>query len=469
MKTTHPSCITRSLVLGSAALLCVGAGAWGGPPPADPAVGLRLLVSDRDNDTIWLLWDRNHDGVIDNTEATIYATGAQNPTAMSIRRDGLLIVGDQGATRVLRYRDNNHDNDARDPGESSIVATSPSPWPVQCGFVTGAGFDAAGDIYIVNAGNALYPADGVFRLRDLSGNFDCNDAGELEAYCNAGPLGPGNTTYSPQEIVFSGGFGFVRESNTTAGFPGVWKLQDLNNDGDCNDAGEFVSFWTSALAGVAPGSGFAMEIDPIRPAGGTFGQGFYTYQVATGAVDQIVRLRDLNTDGDCNDADEAVLVYSSNESGFSILDIVALSDGSLLVVDNSGKKIYRLRDTSGDGLFSADERTVFFANTPAIIPDMRKAVIVPPVCLADIADDAGTVPPRMSAPNNGVNEGDYNGFFASQGFFFQSGLGPAAVGSSCDIACDDGTSLWENPGCTNNGVNEGDYNCFFNNLFLPCG
>ncbi len=89
---------------------------------------------------------------------------------------------------------------------------------------------------------------------------------------------------------------------------------------------------------------------------------------------------------------------------------------------------------------------------------------------ADIGCDDGVA--LIDAPactNNGVNEGDYNAFFAADGFFFQAGLGPAAVGLSCDIADDAGDPLPPfGVGNTNNGVNEGDYNCFFNFLFLGC-
>ncbi|MBL0870094.1 MAG: hypothetical protein IBJ18_05890 [Phycisphaerales bacterium] len=90
---------------------------------------------------------------------------------------------------------------------------------------------------------------------------------------------------------------------------------------------------------------------------------------------------------------------------------------------------------------------------------------------ADIACDNGD--PLASNPGctnstTGPNEGDFNAFFAANGFFFQSGQGTGAIGGTCDIACDSGDPLATNPGCTNNGVNEGDYNCFFNNLFLPC-
>jgi hypothetical protein len=87
---------------------------------------------------------------------------------------------------------------------------------------------------------------------------------------------------------------------------------------------------------------------------------------------------------------------------------------------------------------------------------------------ADIADDAGN-PLPSNQPNGGLNEGDYNAFFAAQGFFDQASLGPQAIGGTCDIACDSGEPLPAFPAtCTNNGVNEGDFNCFFNFLFLPC-
>jgi hypothetical protein len=98
------------------------------------------------------------------------------------------------------------------------------------------------------------------------------------------------------------------------------------------------------------------------------------------------------------------------------------------------------------------------------------ARVVPPMINTrpcDIADDAGTPLGTPGAGvNNGVNEGDYNAFFASEGFFFLASIGPAAVGSYCDIADDAGNPLGLPTGSANNGVNEGDYNAFFNCLFL---
>ncbi|MBL0869172.1 MAG: tail fiber protein [Phycisphaerales bacterium] len=94
---------------------------------------------------------------------------------------------------------------------------------------------------------------------------------------------------------------------------------------------------------------------------------------------------------------------------------------------------------------------------------------------ADIACDSGSLfDPAFffSCTNNGVNEGDYNGFFSFNGFFNQAGRGSAAIGTVWDIAYDSGDPLPPFgaviPNAVNNGVNEGDYNCFFNNFFLGC-
>lgn len=89
---------------------------------------------------------------------------------------------------------------------------------------------------------------------------------------------------------------------------------------------------------------------------------------------------------------------------------------------------------------------------------------------SDIAyDDGVSLPPNgpSTGTNNGVNEGDYNCFFGSEGFFFQTELGSLGIALSCDIANDDGSPLppFGPSGGTNNGVTEGDYNCFFNFFF----
>ncbi|MBL0870450.1 MAG: hypothetical protein IBJ18_07745 [Phycisphaerales bacterium] len=154
---------------------------------------------------------------------------------------------------------------------------------------------------------------------------------------------------------------------------------------------------------------------------------------------------DLNNNG--IDDDNAVI------KSFSVNDGALAPDGSFWVTAIVGPSLTA-------------------TSTGQVLLKIPAPVVTPTGCNpADIACDNGD--PLASNPgctnsNLGPNEGDYNAFFAAEGFFFQAGQGPAGVGGTCDIACDNGDPLATNPGCTNNGVNEGDYNCFFNNLFLPC-
>jgi microcystin-dependent protein len=108
------------------------------------------------------------------------------------------------------------------------------------------------------------------------------------------------------------------------------------------------------------------------------------------------------------------------------------------------------------------------------MPAHTHQLLQPPRCqVADIACDNGTPLSLFSGcVNTDVNEGDYNAFFAADGFFFQAGLGSAAIGASCDVSYDSGEPRPPYgpviPNAVNNGVNEGDYNCFFNFFFLGC-
>ncbi|MBL0871513.1 MAG: hypothetical protein IBJ18_13150 [Phycisphaerales bacterium] len=155
----------------------------------------------------------------------------------------------------------------------------------------------------------------------------------------------------------------------------------------------------------------------------------------------------------------------------SITDPNAIPYGSPLSL---GAMVYRAKivyDTDNNGLY-VDPTTPGGAGSGDQAYNVLMAMLPgsPASCQpADIAcDDGIPLSQSVGCVNSGVNEGDYNAFFAADGFFFQAGLGSAAVGGTCDIACDDGTPLSQAPGCVNNGVNEGDYNAFFNNLFLGC-
>jgi len=348
----------------------------------------RAIVNDRTNDAMYRFVDANGNGFIDEPgEVNLWfnlanapgTLGPMNPTCLAVSRGGVVIMGDQLNRNVYRLRDLNGDGDAQDAGESVVFADATNVSGVSFAFPTGAAFDSHGEAYVVNSGNASGD-DGVYRLVDLSGDGDAQDAGEITPFVTTGAFGPGNGPYSPQEIVFDrNDVCYLRNSST--GLHGIYRCEDLNHNGRADDAGEFTVFWDASNAsGVAALAGFSLDIDRVRA------RAFYTLQTATGGVDQLVRVVDVNGDGDAQDAGESAIVWETSEAGFTGIDAVCLCNGDVLVTDNSGNRVIRLHDGNGDGDFmDAGERTDYFLDSTAVLGVVRQYNTIE--LLGDINDD----------------------------------------------------------------------------------
>jgi WD40 repeat protein len=284
---------------------------------------------------------------------------------------------------IYLFRDLNNDGDALDEGESRVVAGAGNAAGVSFAFPTGAAFDDLGRLYIVNASNS-FGDDAVYRLVDLNADGDFMDVDEITVYVGPGAFGGTRTNFSPQEIFFAGSTMYLRNSNGSSPSQfGIYRALDANNDGDADDPGEFTYFGHTATSGIAATSGFATEPDRFHEGS------VYTLQLATGGVDQLVRLTDLNTDGDALDPGEALLVYSTAESGFTSIDILSLPTGEVYITDNSTKRIIVLRDLNADGDFFDDgERSTLFAAMGGVVGDIRQIVHFT-ACKADVTGDDG--------------------------------------------------------------------------------
>ncbi|MBX3409537.1 MAG: hypothetical protein KF859_06585 [Phycisphaeraceae bacterium] len=368
---------------------------------AAPAMGqLSLLVADRNANSLWMLVDINGDGIIQNPdEVFLWHNSANEPGTLGIenlntlarRADGLVLGGDQVRQGVYFFQDVDQNGDAQGMGESAVVQRLPNAESINIAFPTGSFFLEDGNALVVNAGNA-FGADAIYRLVDLDGDGVFLSAGEVQPYVTTGAFGAvPNGPWSPQEIyVFPsvGGapqVGYLR--NSSANLHGISRFVDLDGNGRADDPGEFTPFFSIGNAsGVPVTAGFALEPDHARPGA------LYMLQLASGGVDQVVRVQDLDGDGNANGVGEARLVYSNAETGFTSVDLVCLANGDLLISDNSGKRIIRLRDEDGDGLFSADEATVIFSGAP-LVNEVRQMIEFPftfaPPCPADFNNDGG--------------------------------------------------------------------------------
>jgi WD40 repeat protein len=352
-----------------------------------------VLLADRGSNTLWRLTDVNQNGVIDPDEVFVWydATNAagtgvpDNLNALFVGPDGTVIGGDQVLRLFYWFKDLNGDGDALDEGESRVIAFTPNPSGASTTFPTGGAFGPNGDIFVVNAGNAN-GVDAIYRCRDLDGDGTWMQAGEMSQWVGDNPIafGPGNGPFSPQEIVvLPNGVGFLR--NSSANLHGVYRFEDINGNGRADDDGaEFYRWYTGTAAG------FALEPDVLRPGS------FYYHQIASGSEDQILRLTDEDGDGNADGPDEAVVVFSTAEGGFTSVDILCLPDGDVLVTDNSGRRIIRLSDQDNDGLFmSPGERTDFLIAAGTGIDEVRQVVLLPwtpsPTCGTADFDGDGDV------------------------------------------------------------------------------
>ena len=135
---------------------------------------------------------------------------------------------------------------------------------------------------------------------------------------------------------------------------GIYRVEDLNGDGDALDAGEVV-LWAESLC--------------IRGLA-VYGDGL----LAVSAAGQgILLCVDVNGDGDALDAGEVVVWADGIISPY---DIAVRADGTALLAQFSPGEVWRFRDLNGDGdALDTDEKALYAEGIPG------------PVGLLDRGDD----------------------------------------------------------------------------------
>ena len=216
------------------------------------------------------------------------------------------------------------------------------------------------DLWITDPTN-----DRVDRVRDLNYDGDYNDAGEVSVFYDD-TLGP--IALSTNNSIASRIDGVLFVGDTTADT--IYALKDSTGDGDANDSGEAVPYFNA----LTNAGGIAMPT-----AAGMCVSGNVVWvansQAGSSGKDSILRLEDLNNDGDANDVGEAREYYVSSDlsiggSGGDSLpqDVHVGLDGNVYFVDIpssglNGKGIYKLVDLDASGVIDQPGEV-----TPYFIP-----------------------------------------------------------------------------------------------------
>jgi hypothetical protein len=117
-------------------------------------------------------------------------------------------------------------------------------------------------------------------------------------------------------------------------YDGVWRLSDLNQDGDFDDLGEVAPFYDDAVGSIVLTNPTCIAVGPDE-----------TVYVADSTVDIVLALRDLNRDGDALDPGEHWVYFDSAANGSGV--VMASAQG--ITVDATSAVLVASSSTSGSG------------------------------------------------------------------------------------------------------------------------
>ncbi len=309
-----------------------------------------LLVVDSTFDGVWRLSDLNQDGDYNDAgEVNVYYSDASgialtNPSCITVADDGTAYVADTGVDIVLALRDLNGDGDANDPGEFTQVFTSNGPGGITMASAQGITVDALGRVYVAvaNAGSPPVGSDMILRLEDLNADGDFDDLGESSIYANIPGSASALGASIPTKVVVAtnGDLLFTDVGTTAAIAKGIYRLSDLNFDGDASDAGEYLPVWTPPVGSTGITTTpfyWSLAVD--------FAGAIYTTDHSTN--EKVWRLFDADFNGTIDPLESTVFYQTAASTWW---DAIVREDGAILLVESqTPDRITRLFDLNADG------------------------------------------------------------------------------------------------------------------------
>ncbi|MEO0825510.1 MAG: PEP-CTERM sorting domain-containing protein [Cyanobacteria bacterium J06639_16] len=338
--------------------LTVAAGAWLITQPAQAATFNGLYVGDQTLDAIYLTQDTNQNGdANDPGEINIFfdgsnASGLADPTGSVFTllqgSQDFLYYGDGNTDSVYRLLDQNQDGDALDLGEANIWFSADNAGGLPLLTPNGLAQGSDGAIYIVEADTRSTPnGDFVYRTEDLNGDGDANDAGEARVWLDLKALNPNSSAF---EITFIGDVAYIIDSvgiETNV----IYRAEDKDGSGVI-EAGEATVLIDETQAPVD----FALTSD---------GDNLFTLELLDFAGPQsIFKIEDGATAMATEAWNNTAL--PDEFSLFAAFSIAAGPNGELAITSNGGDpnedNIFRLLDLNQDGDYFDQGETIVYAS-----------------------------------------------------------------------------------------------------------
>ena len=408
----------------------------------------------------------------------------------------VLYVFDQSPDKIVRLIDLNGDGDYHDAGEATRFYDD-SPGPV-LGINNAQGMVTLGVDRLLATDN--FAPDNIVLIEDLNSNGNGLDPGEASEAFN-GMLPDGFLLTNPADLHrqnASIGSGLLLLDNNTlddTNPEAIYTLNDLNGDGDYNDAGEVVrnfilspvgdSFGSTFLGIIQDNTGFIYGIDIAEPSSdpsnlrsidridlvnGTRNEWInnnatfvnlnrfingsnelahnpITDEILVELVDNsfngyLYAMRDVNGSGVIDGFNEVRLLWSElgnadGVMGGTMNDFTVMSDGSVFALDNLSNRVRHFVDLNEDGDFQdLGESRIVYDSAVAAVNGAETLNLLLSLAVAEIPACTGDIADDFGTlgSDDQVSFGD---FLALLGL-----IGPCpggTVGCTGDIADDFGT------------------------------
>ncbi len=328
-----------------------------------------ILLGDQRADALFLLTDKNGDGdAIDAGERQVFfddsnASGLESPSrnifSVTQASDKSVYVGDGSADAVYRLQDLNRDGDANDAGEAVAWFDAENAEGLALVTPNGIAEGADGAIYITNAGVSSSPADAVYRTEDLNGDGDANDAGESTVWLDLQTIElAGGGTLGAASVPFDIVFnGDVAYVNDLTGADVVDIIHRVEDlDGNGSiSVDEVTPFITDAANFGAP-----VDLTSAVQGDSLLTLTWFPDSSVPGAQPVVYRLTDLDGSKDINSPDEAVEVWNAAAlpEGYDMFvgfNIETDEDGKAYLT--ADEHVVTLTDLNGDGDYLDDGET----------------------------------------------------------------------------------------------------------------
>lgn len=338
------------------------------PPVIPYARTFDLTVVDSTFDGVWRLSDQNQDGDYNDpgevisfySDLTPGGVALTNPTCVVTSPDGTTFIADSTIDIVLAMRDLNGDGDANDAGEYRVFFNSTTNASgIIMASAQGITVDALGRLFVANSNAGTTGQDNILKLEDLNGDGDANDAGESFVYCLI-PTGAGAVGNSiPTKVVVGPDLNLyytdVASTTPVVTVKGVYKLEDNNNDGDANDVGEVTLFWAPPF--TATPFYWSLAVDWLG--------NFYVTDHSTNR--NVWRGRDADNSGTITGGEQTLFF---NDAAATWWDVVLRDDGVVLLANSSTPdRLTACIDLNNDGdAMDANESSLAYSATVSSSP-----------------------------------------------------------------------------------------------------